>query len=102
MICEFCGETIESGVPYLYAVSGWEEPREQGGANVIHLRHRLGPVACKSCVQAAKPRQQERRRAEQPTLDVSKTHRAQALRPATWGEGSPMTARERAFYEGDA
>lgn len=78
-VCEFCGEDAQPGAPgVLYAISGWEEIRVQGGANMIHLRHRLGPVAHVRCVEAAKPRQTERRRAAVAQIDMTKKHRARA------------------------
>jgi hypothetical protein len=78
-VCEFCGDPAEPGAPgVLYAISGFEEIREQGGANMIHLRNRLGPVAHLKCVEDAKPRQLRRRREAGPKLDVSKKFRGRA------------------------
>lgn len=80
MVCEFCGEAATPGAPdVLYAISGWEELRTHaGGANMIHLRNRLGPVAHLKCVEDAKPRRSARRRAALPSIDVTKRFRGRA------------------------
>jgi recombinational DNA repair protein (RecF pathway) len=43
--CAECGEPIDPRAFYR-EVTGWERPREQGGANQITLRHETGRVRC--------------------------------------------------------
>lgn len=75
-VCEFCGNPATPGAPdVLYAISGWEELRSQGGANMVHLRHRLGPVAHTKCVDEAKGRRVERQKVEGKKLDLGKVYR---------------------------
>lgn len=80
-VCEFCGdEVIPGAADVLYAVSGWEEIREQGGANMIHLRARLDKYAHLKCVEDAKPRRAAVRRERQPGIDVTKKFKGRAAR----------------------
>jgi hypothetical protein len=41
-VCEKCGEPVNSKLDAAYPVSGWEVLREQGGANAIRNRERVG------------------------------------------------------------
>jgi hypothetical protein len=93
--CVFCGEEAIPGRPdVLYAISGFEEPRTEGGANMIHLRHRMGPVAHLKCVDEAKPRQRVRVRAKEPTIDFTRTYSARA---ATCASEHPEAVGELPF-----
>lgn len=70
-VCEFCGqEAVPGRADVVYSISGWEELRVQGGANMIHLRKRLGPVAHLRCVDEAKPRRRARAEAERPAIVI--------------------------------
>lgn len=54
-LCEFCFGQVDPLAPTtLHGVRGWEKPRRQGGANVIHLRRPTGKFAHESCVNALK------------------------------------------------
>jgi len=53
--CTFCGQEVDPGGRGVYRrVRGWERKRDQGGANVIHLREELDEFACSSCVDRLK------------------------------------------------
>ncbi len=49
--CHFCNREVDVSQPHYIRVTGWERPRQQGGANQITLR-RVEPdvVACDGCI----------------------------------------------------
>jgi len=50
--CDVCGNPVlRIG---LYAIKGYEEPREQGGANQIIARERTGPIVGTCCSEDVK------------------------------------------------
>jgi hypothetical protein len=52
--CPFCRKDVMDNDVYYHEVTGWESTRQQGGANVIHLRARTGKKAHAACVSKAK------------------------------------------------
>lgn len=42
--CQWCGELVEGGQRAAYAVTGYERERDQGGANQIVRRYRVGAL----------------------------------------------------------
>lgn len=66
--CVFCGKVVKPGAAdVLYAITGFEELRTQGGANMIHLRKRTGKYAHVNCVEDQKP---TRRRIISPQMTL--------------------------------
>lgn len=50
-----CGTEIETTArSTFHRVDGWEQKRDQGGANMIHARQPLGQYACTPCVKRLK------------------------------------------------
>lgn len=53
--CSFCGTEVDPESSSTFQrVMGWEQPREQGGANMIHLREPLQTFACSFCIDRLK------------------------------------------------
>jgi hypothetical protein len=52
--CPFCGKPVDpDGATTHRAITGWEAPRHDGGANAIRLRETTGDFAHAACVRLA-------------------------------------------------
>lgn len=77
--CWFCDKGFSPGEEPLRMILGWEKLRtRQGGANMVHLRERIGQLAHDSCIQAQKGKQVPTEEAVK--LDVTTRYRAQVKR----------------------
>jgi hypothetical protein len=54
MDCATCGNEIVTVRGAAFAITGWEQEREQGGTNHVLWRERTGDVMCSTCVQKKK------------------------------------------------
>jgi hypothetical protein len=55
VFCALCGEQIDTNSRLVFRkVTGWEQKRSQGGANVIHLREEIDVWACDTCINRRK------------------------------------------------
>lgn len=50
--CSICRKQLQPHETIWREITGWEQPRDGGGANVIHRRRETGRYAHKSCVEA--------------------------------------------------
>ena len=85
-VCDRCGETIHFPDSAYHRVRGWERKREQGGANVIHLRERTGTVICNGCYESLRlehERKVDRRPKRGPILNLGDAATRDAIRAVT-------------------
>jgi hypothetical protein len=47
--CHTCREEIPDPQRAWYEITGWEQPRRQGGTNAVFDRRRTGTVMCDAC-----------------------------------------------------
>jgi hypothetical protein len=66
--CEFCGEVIAPGQPYMEQGVAWFERRDQGGFNMGHAIALNKHYAHSKCVDASKPGAQRRKVERGPKL----------------------------------